>query len=292
MRGARLALAVVALIACALVPTAGSRAPAAVSLIAVGDIADCDTEGDEATAALLDSLPGTIAALGDLAYESGSDEEFRRCYEPTWGRHRQRTRPALGNHEYGTPEAGGYFRYFGRAAGPARGYRSYDLGAWHVVVLNSNCAPAGGCAAGSPQERWLRADLARNRGRRCTLAYAHHPRFSSGLHGSDETLVDLWRALFAGGADLVLAGHDHHYERFAPQTPAGRRDVRRGIRQFVVGTGGRRLYPVLGTIPNSEVHDDRSHGVLALRLGARGYSWRFVPVAGGSFRDAGTGTCH
>jgi acid phosphatase type 7 len=270
---------------------AASSQPAETTLVAAGDIASCDSEGDEATARLLDGIRGSIAALGDTVYERGSDAEFARCYARSWGRHRRRTRPAVGNHEYGVDGAGGYFRYFGRVAGPPLGYYSYDLGAWHVVVLNSNCRPAGGCAAGSPQERWLRADLAAHP-TACTLAYAHHPRFSSGLHGSDETLVDLWRALYRARADLVLAGHDHDYERFGPLTPTGRPDARRGLRQFVIGTGGRSLRPTLMPRPGSEVRSSSAYGVLVLRLRPRGYGWRFVPVAGERFRDAGSARCH
>ncbi len=200
--------------------------------------------GAEITAGLLDGLTGTVAVLGDTAYENGTPDEFARCYEPTWGRHKARTRPAVGNHEYGTPGAAGYFAYFGAAAGEAgKGWYSYDLGAWHVVALNSNCSLVG-CQAGSEQEQWLRADLAAN-GARCTVAYMHHPRFSSGnVHGGSSAVDPLWRALEADGAELVLAGHDHDYERFAPQTASGALDVERGVRQFVVGTGGRPLYVV------------------------------------------------
>ncbi|MGH3130837.1 MAG: metallophosphoesterase family protein, partial [Gaiellaceae bacterium] len=270
-------------------PDAGS-APVA-TLIAAGDIASCSSDRDEATARLLDGLAGTVAVLGDAAYERGTDAEFARCYAPSWGRHRGRTRPAPGNHEYETAGAAGYFRYFGAAAGPPRGYYSYDLGAWHVVVLNSNCSQAGGCRSGSPQERWLRADLAAHPAR-CTLAYSHHPRFSSGLHGSTGTLADLWRALYAAGADVVLAGHDHHYERFRPQTPAGKLDPRRGLREFVVGTGGRSLRPVFVPLTLSQVRNFVTYGVLVLRLEADGYSWRFVPVPGRHFRDAGSARCH
>jgi acid phosphatase type 7 len=282
------ARAVVFVLAAAVALAAGPAEREA-TLIAAGDIASCHSQGDEMTARLLDRLPGTVAALGDLAYERGSDAEFRRCYVRSWGRHRDRTRPALGNHDYGTPGAGGYFRYFGDAAGPRRGFYSYDLGSWHVVVLNSNCRPAGGCRAGSPQERWLRADLASNPAR-CTLVYAHHPRFSSGLHGSDATLRDLWDTLYAAGADVVLGGHDHHYERFRLLTPTGRVDLERGLRQFVVGTGGRSLRPVFSPLPASERYRHTDYGVLVLRLRADGYSWRFVPVAGGNF-DEGSAKC-
>ena len=244
-----------------------------VPLVAAGDVGSCGSTGDEATARLLDRLPGTIALLGDSVYERGSADEFRRCF--SWARHKPRIRPAVGNHEYLTPGARGYFDYF-----RVRPWYSYERGAWHVVALNSNCGPAGGCGADSPQAHWLRADLAAHPSR-CTLAYAHHPRFSSGLHGSDRTLASLWRILAAGGVDVYLAGHDHHYERFAPLS---------GIRQFVVGTGGRSLYPVLRRLSGSRTAQSSTYGVLALSLRPDGYSWRFVPVSG-SYRDAGSAAC-
>jgi acid phosphatase type 7 len=244
-----------------------------VPLVAAGDVGSCGSSGDEATARLLDRLPGTIALLGDSVYERGSADEFRRCF--AWARHKPRIRPAVGNHEYLTPGARGYFDYF-----RVRQWYSYELGAWHVVVLNSNCGPAGGCGSDSPQARWLGADLAAHRSR-CTLAYAHHPRFSSGLHGSDRTLAPLWQIMARGGVDVYLAGHDHHYERFGPQS---------GIRQFVVGTGGRSLYPVIGRLSASRTAQSSTHGLLALALRPDGYSWRFVPVAG-SYRDAGSVAC-
>jgi Calcineurin-like phosphoesterase/RTX calcium-binding nonapeptide repeat (4 copies) len=260
-------------------------------LTAAGDIADCNP-GAEITAGLVDGLPGTVAVLGDAAYQKGTPDEFARCYEPTWGRHRARTRPAVGNHEYGTPGAAGYFAYFGAAAGEAgKGWYSYELGAWHVVALNSNCTHAGGCQAGSEQERWLRADLAANEAE-CTLAYMHHPRFSSAnVHGGSSAVEPLWRALEDARAEVVLAGHDHDYERFAPQTAAGALDTERGVRQFVVGTGGRPLYPFGTPEPNSEVRDNTTWGVLHLRLRDGRYDWRFVGRPGSSFADAGTRSC-
>jgi len=248
------------------------------TLVAAGDIASCESPGDEQTAALVARIPGTVAVLGDSAYDHGSAEEFRDCY--SWRRFRARTRAALGNHEYGTDDAAPAIAYFGL---PRAGYYSYELGSWHVVVLNSNCGPAGGCAAGSPQQRWLAADLARH-GARCTLAYWHHPRYSSGEHGSDPSLEGLWRTLAKARADVVLAGHDHHYERFAPLN---------GIRSFVVGTGGRSHYPVVRRLrtPRSVVVETSTYGVLRLTLRAGAYDWRFVSVAGSRFRDAGTGRC-
>ncbi len=251
-------------------------APASATLVAAGDIASCSSSGDEATAALVARIPGTVAVLGDAVYERGTAEEFARCY--SWRRFRGRTRAALGNHEYATAGAAPARAYFQL---PPRGYYSYDLGAWHVVVLNSNCRPAGGCAAGSPQEQWLRAELARSAAR-CTVAYWHHARYTSGINGPDETMAPLWRALADARADLVLAGHDHHYERFRPIG---------GIRSFVVGTGGASHRPVLRRLPASEVLNWRTYGVLRLTLHADGYDWRFVPFAGESFTDAGSGSC-
>jgi ABC-type transporter MlaC component len=270
----------------------GSRPDARV-LVGAGDIATCVGEGDDATARLLDTIEGTVFTLGDNVYEAGTPFEFEACYDPTWGRHKARTRPAAGNHEYLTPGASGYFEYFGAAAGdPSRGYYSYDLGSWHIVVLNSNCAEVGGCERGSPQERWLRADLAAHP-RTCTLAYWHHPRFSSGPNGGEPGVGALWQALYEHGVDVVLAGHDHSYERFAPQTPSGEADLARGLRQFVVGTGGAPLYKFPGpAIANSEVRSDDTFGVLKLTVRPASYDWEFVPVAGRAFTDSGTGRCH
>lgn len=260
-------------------------------IVAAGDIADCGTTKDSATAALLDGIPGTVATLGDNVYSSGTTAEFRDCYAPTWGRHRSRTRPAAGNHDYRTPGATGYFDYFGAAAGDrATGYYSYDLGAWHIVVLNSNCTAVGGCGSGSAQGRWLRADLAAN-GAGDVLAYWHHPRFSSGAHGATTGVQDLWEILYAAGADVVLNGHDHDYERFDLQDPWGRRDATFGIRQFVVGTGGTGLRPRASFAPNSQVFST-THGVLRMTLRPGAYEWSFLPIAGSSFHDTGTGTTH
>jgi hypothetical protein len=214
-----------------------------------------------------------------------SRERHTDCYAPSWGRHKARTKPSVGNHEYQTPGAAGYFDYFGAAAGDrTKGYYSYGLGEWHIVVLNSNCSIVS-CGAGSAQEQWLRADLAANPAA-CTLAYFHHPRFNSGAsHGNTPAVQPLWQALYD-------AGNEHLYERFGPQTPGGVADAARGIRQFTVGTGGRGLYN-WGTIkPNSEVRNNTTFGVLALTLGSGSYDWRFVPVQGATFTDAGTGACH
>jgi hypothetical protein len=264
---------------------------AARTLIAVGDVASCNSTADEANAQLVATIPGTIALLGDIAYERGSAADFTQCYDPAWGAFKSRTRPAPGNHEYGTPGAAGYFGYFGTLAGVGtQGYYSYNLGAWHVVVLNSNCLRAGGCAAGSRQERWLRSDLRRSRAK-CTLAYWHHPRFSSGPHGDNATVAPLWRALYDARAELVLSGHDHDYERFRPQTADGRLDPNRGIREIVVGTGGKSLYPLFRHTANSWVGNDQTYGVLRLTLAPGRYSFRFLPVLSGTFTDSGSFRC-
>jgi hypothetical protein len=261
-------------------------------LVGAGDIASCSSGGDEITAALLDGIPGTVFTAGDNAYDVGSASQFANCYNPTWGRHKARTRPAPGNHDYGTAGASEYHRYFGAAAGEAgKGYYSYDLaqGAWHVIVINSNCSTVA-CGPGSPQERWLRADLAASRSP-CTVAYWHHPRFNSGAHGNDVTVAPLWDALYQYGADLILNGHDHIYERFAAQRPDGTPDSF-GLRQFTVGTGGKEHYYLLSTQPNSQVRNVDTFGVLRLILRSDTYEWSFLPQAGRTFTDSGTGTCH
>jgi len=256
--------------------------------VGAGDIASCVTSYAAATAQLLDTIPGTVFALGDNAYPFGSDQNYLSCYQPTWGRSRKRTHPVPGNHDYDTWGAAGYFAYFGVAAGnPGLGYYSYDLGDWHIIALNSNLEmdPA------SPEERWLRADLATHP-KRCTLAYWHHARFSSGkTHGSQAQTAPLWQALYEAGADVVLSGHEHNYERFAPQTPEGRADSARGIREFVVGTGGGGAYRLGSPIANSETRST-DYGVLKMTLASRSYTWRFIPIAGAMFSDSGFADCH
>ncbi|HTC48296.1 MAG TPA: metallophosphoesterase [Candidatus Aquilonibacter sp.] len=263
--------------------------------VGAGDISSCDDlAGAEATAKLIDKIPGTVFAAGDLAYPDGSDEQFAKCYNPTWGRFKDRTRPVPGNHEYHSDGASGYARYFGAAAGdPKKGYYSYDLGAWHIVALNSECRQVGGCGTGSPQGEWLRQDLAQH-STTCTLAYFHKPLFSSGAsHGNDSEMKPLWQTLYAANADVVINGHDHDYERFAQQDPEGNADPKRGIREFVVGTGGKNSHRTFATAkPNSEIHQADTFGVLKLTLHASGYDWEFVPEAGKSFHDSGSGSCH
>ena len=253
-------------------------------LIGAGDIASCGNNNDEATARLLDQTSGTVFTAGDNAYEDGTAKEYRDCYDPTWGRHKARTRPSPGNHEYHTSNASGYFGYFRAVAGP--GYYSYDVGGWHVMSLDSN-VPA---SPGSPQYEWLRSDLDSSR-TACSAAYWHHPVFSSGSNGNDPQMQAIWRLLYDHGVDVIINGHDHDYERFAPQDPDARPDPIRGIREFIVGTGGESHGSFKTVSANSEVRDSSTYGVLALTLRTNGYDWEFVPVAGASFRDAGTGTC-
>jgi hypothetical protein len=266
----------------------------ATRMVAAGDIARCGLDNDEATAALLDTLfsntNGVVAALGDTVYPDGSPDEYRQCYEPSWGRHLFRTRPAVGNHEYHTAGASGYFDYFGEVAGdPERGWYSYGLGSWDVVVLNSNCDEIGGCDAGSAQEQWLRSVLQSSG--RCSIAYMHHPRFSSGVHGDDDSLVDLWGAFEDYGVDVVLAGHDHDYERFAPLTASGDLAGPAGVQSFVVGTGGTWLRPIDGNRRRgSEIALDDVHGVLVLDLHDADYEWRFVDTSG-AVLDSGRRPC-
>src|SRR5919199_4154075 len=257
-------------------------------LVGAGDIASCLITGDEATAALLDNIAGTVFTAGDNAYDSGSASEYANCYDPNWGRHKARTRPAVGNHEYFTFGASGYFNYFGAAAGdPSKGYYSYDLGTWHIIVLNSEID----ANLGSPQEQWLRGDLAAHP-TTCTLAMWHQPLFSSGPNGSNPSYYDFWRALYEYGADVVIGGHDHNYERFAPQTMDGVADSSFGMREFVVGTGGKSHNPVGTPVANSEVTNTDTFGVLKLTLHASSYDWQFVPEAGKTFNDSGSGACH
>ena len=243
---------------------------------------------------LLASDLASVLVLGDLQYENGALEKFRASYDATWGRLNAIAHPAVGNHEYETSNADGYFQYFGSAAGdPKKGYYSFDIGRWHIVALNSNCSHAGGCQRGSPQEAWLRDDLATHRAGVCTLAYWHHPRFSSGGHGNTATMQPIWQTLYQFNADVVLSGHDHDYERFAPQRSGGTADPVRGIREFVVGTGGKNLTRFTQKIhPNSEVRNADTFGILKLTLRPRGYDWQFVPEPGKTFTDSGSASCH
>ena len=277
-----------------LAPTVAPSAPASVVLVGAGDIASCSSSGDEATALLLKSIAGTVFTLGDNVYDNGTSTEFANCYGPSWGDStiKSRTKPVPGNHDYNTTNATGYYGYFGSAAGdPTKGYYAYDAGAWRIYVLNSNCAAIGGCGDTSTQETWLQNDLAANP-RACVAAMWHHPRFSSGEHGSSTLMQAIWQTLYNANADLVLVGHDHHYERFAPMTATGALDGTRGIVELVVGTGGRSHYGTPNIQPNSLVRNSDTYGVMKLTLSANGWSFNFVPVAGQTFTDSGTGTCH
>jgi len=266
--------------------------PTSAVLVGAGDIADCRSENDEETARLLDPIAGTIFTLGDNTCSDGTYKQFTTCYDPSWGREKARTRPSAGNHEYNVRGASGYYRYFGAAAGEVeKGYYSYELGGWHIIVLDSKCSQVSGCGSDSPQGQWLQADLAAHPGT-CTLAYWHSPRFSSGsVHGNDTDMNDFWRLLYDAGADIVLNGHEHVYERFGPQDPNGLADPGHGIRQFTVGTGGCDLY-TFGTIqPNSEARNSDTHGVLKLTLHPASYDWEFIPIAGQAFTDSGSANC-
>lgn len=252
-----------------------------------GDIAICGSPAPEATAKLLDITPGTIFADGDLAYDRGTEREFRDCYEPTWGRHKARTRPAPGNHDYLTNNAQPYFDYFGANAGPpGLGYYSFDLGKyWHAVSLNSNIERA----ASNAQAVWFRADMAANRSN-CRIAYWHHPLFSSGLNGNNSHVKYLWQIFEEFNGDVIITGHDHDYERFALQDSEGRPNPK-GAREFVVGTGGMYLNDFQRIVSNSEVRIPSVHGILKLELNRNSYSWQFIST-GGAVLDSGTGECH
>jgi alkaline phosphatase len=276
--------------------SAQASAVAPAVLVAAGDIAKCYISNQAGlTAKLLDRIPGTVAALGDNAYQDGTAAQYAKCYGPTWGRYKSRTRPALGNHEYNV-SPNPYFDYFngagkssGRAGPRGKGYYSYSLGAWHVVVLNSVTNIRQDVS--SPQAKWLKADLAAHR-TQCTLAYWHHPFFTSGKNRPATRMAPLVKILYDAGAEIVMSGHNHQYERFAPQDPSRRADSKRGLRAFVVGTGGAGMYGFERTQPNSQVRYAGGHGVLKLTLSPGSYTWEFVPVAGTSFRDSGKGTCH
>lgn len=279
------------------------------TVMAAGDIACSPTfshfnggKGDEdrcqemATSDLLVAVrPDAVLPLGDNQYEDATLDEHLASYDPSWGRLKAVTYPVTGNHEYVTPGAAGYFAYFGAVAAPDHGgYYSFDIGDWHFIALNSNCEFVGGCYAGSMQERWLLADLAAHRNA-CTVAYWHYPRFTSGTNGNHPEMGTFWDDLYAEGADIVLNGHDHGYERFAPQAPTQQADPDRGIREFVVGTGGRSHTNWLDIQPNSQVHDGKTFGVLKLTLHASSYDWQFIPdtqAGNGHFTEKGTGTCH
>jgi hypothetical protein len=295
------------LAACQQAGTSAGPSPGDPVIVATGDIAcgptdhtqlNNDTSGEVsvcrqmATSNLIMRIhPAAVLELGDNQYPVGRYKSYQRYFGASWGRFDSISHPVPGNHEYLSRAASGYYRYFGAAAGdPSRGYYSYDLGSWHLIALNAECGFIGGCSSGSPEERWLAADL-RQHSAACILAYWHQPRFSSGQHGDEPAYDAFWRDLFAAHADVVLNGHDHDYERFAPQDPSGRADLS-GISEFVVGTGGKSHYRFKKVIqPNSVARNDTASGVLVMTLHPDGYSWRFESVTG-SFQDSGTARCH
>jgi acid phosphatase type 7 len=274
---------------------AGTGGAETVTLVGAGDIAVCGTERDSATAALvqdvLNSDPTAIAfTSGDNAYPDGSPEDFNNCYEPTWGVFKARTRPTPGNHDYLTPGAAGYFAYFGRRAGPeGRGWYKILAGTWRVYMMTSECPVDSSCFR--KQLRWLKADL-RNNPRECTMAVWHRPLFSTGEHGNSVRMRQVFSVLYNRGAELVINGHDHGYQRFKPADAMGIEDPTRGIREFVVATGGASLYAFETDSALLEARDNTSHGVLKLTLAAGSYSWEFIPVPGKTFTDTGSADCH
>jgi PKD repeat protein len=262
-------------------------------LIGAGDIGACNTDQDEATARLLDGRSGTVFTAGDHADPDGSAAAYTTCYDPTWGRHKGRTYASIGDNDYLTGTADPTWDYFGDRAGPrGKGWYSFDVGAWHVVVLNANSLIVG-TGSGSEQEQWLRQDLAANP-RQCVLAIWHQPRFRQSATGGfyNGSVRAFWNALYEAGAEVVVNGHHHLYERYAPQDPTGALDPVRGIRQFTVGTGGDRLVDLVQAAPNVEVRDNTTWGVLKLTLRGSSYDWEFVPTAGAGFTDSGSAQCH
>jgi len=294
----------VCLALCALIVVTLSAPPIRVAaqtqdvvLVGAGDIGQCgpgNLANALATATLIDAIPGTVFAAGDLGYPTGTDGDFAKCYAASWGRHRARTLPVPGEHDDVVPNAMGYFNYWGAAAGtPTKSYYSLNYGAWHIVVLNSECnnIRVGGCTAGSPQGQWLEADLAAHPAA-CTLALWHRPLYTSTKSHVTTAVSPLWQILYNAKADLVVNGSSHNYERFAPQNANGNLDTTNGLVEFVVGTGGAPLASFTTTAANSQVRNSSTYGVLKLTLHATSYDWQFVPIAGQTFTDSGTQACH
>jgi acid phosphatase type 7 len=291
--GAMASAMVLACMAALLTAVAGVGKPRTVTLVGAGDIAGCNFKADRKTARLVGKIEGTVFTLGDNAYQNGTRKQFRNCYDPTWGTYKKRTRPTAGNHDYHTSGAKPYFDYFGwRAGKPSRGYYSYELGAWHIVALNSNCKEVGGCGRRSAQGRWLSRDLAQHPVR-CTLAYFHHPLFASGRGLDTPKVRSFWNKLYNHQAEVILSGHAHRYERYARITPSGARSSARGIRQFIVGTGGAPGEFQQGPDePRVQAKKVDAPGVLKLELGSGFYHWKFVPVVGRNYTDSGRARCH
>jgi hypothetical protein len=328
--GAMASAMLLACMAAVLTATAGVGQTQTVTLVGAGDIAECSPDNNaQATAALLAKIPGTALALGDNAYPDGTRTQYANCYDnyrlsdgsifdaartSWWGQYKDRTMPVVGNHEYHSSKvAQPYFDYFSAQNGfqiggrppapvpnttanpgltPGKGYYSYDMGSWHIVALNSNCNKVGGCERTSTQGKWLRNNLANTTSKKCTLAYFHHPLFSTGTNVTNPNVKPLWQILYNNGAEVILNGHAHRYERFAPLTPGGKTDLQNGIRQFVAGTGGAPGGSEVQQAPGVEVVQTGTSGVLKLDLSADSYSWTFVPIAGQTFTDSGGGSCH
>jgi acid phosphatase type 7 len=268
---------------------AASPAATPAVVLAVGDIAACGIETDERVAEIVAAEEGTLLTLGDHAYDNATAEEFEECYDPAWGEFRERTRPTIGNHEYHTDRGAPYWEYFGDAAGtPGEGWYSFDLGGWHIVALNSVCEVVD-CDADSPQGEWLAQDLAESDAS-CTLAFWHFPRYSSGPEGGTSAMAELWEMLDREGAEVVLSGHAHIYERLVPLDGGGYDDPD-GIRQFIVGTGGRSLYQFGDIEPASAARTNEVYGVLKLTLHPESYDWEFLPVGETDFSDSGSAEC-
>jgi hypothetical protein len=265
--------------------------PKGETFIGAGDVSFCDSNGDVLTGKILDRFPGTIFVLGDISNDSGRKEEYANCFDPAWGRFKSRMKPAIGNHDYLTANGANYFAYFGAIAGPpGLGYYSYDLGAWHIIVLNSECGTSD-CAAGSAQEKWLRNDLA-NHHAQCILAYWHAPPFSSGTDADEPRVLPLYKDLDDADVDVLLTGHQHHYERFIAQDTDGDSKPGEGIREFIVGTGGVWTDPVrVPPLRNSQALFTDTFGLLKMELYPGWYTWQFIPVPGKPRSDWGTDTC-
>lgn len=262
-----------------------------VLLVGAGDISICGHDGDDQTAVLIESIPATLFTAGDNSNEEGAPYQYRDCFGPTWGRFKNRMHPSAGNHDYGYEDGKGYYDYFGDRAGPkGKGYYSYDVGEWHIIVLNSNCGFVS-CDRGSKQEKWLRADLA-SHSNKCTLAYWHHPLFSSGPDGNNKRMLDFWNALYEYGAEVVVNGDSHLYERYAPQTPDGKLDFENGIQEFIVGTGGVKLINFAKIQKNSYARDNSTFGVIQFTLWPDSYEWLFIPTEPGGYSDSGSAACH
>jgi acid phosphatase type 7 len=266
-----------------------------ISLLAVGDISTCGNLGAFITAGILQNQleqnPNSkLALLGDIAYERGTEAEFK-CFDAAYGQFKNISYPSPGNHEYYSPNATGYYAYYGsRAGNPKQGYYTYKLGNWRIYALNSNCDSIGGCDKNSPQIKWLKQTLLSNPSQ-CSLAYWHHPRFSSGRHGNAAFMQDMWALVAKAGVEIVLSGHDHTYERFAPLDSSGKPNPK-GTRAFVIGTGGRSFYAFSNPQAHSQIKQNSSLGVTKFVLEPNGYSWEFIAASGSNFKDSGTGKCY